>query len=241
MGALIVLAVLVIAGLYVPRSHKTEANSSEHTPSTSITTNPEISPQNNDHPNQPVPSAAPVAGTMSSDSTQPPTLPTPTTASVENSNPIPSQAPLVAPRETKQSHPAQADSFSVKPTHPSPKKLTAQNNGAAGEAAPPPQIDAGRTSPATPSDSSQLDELERAADQLSNRAAAVNGSLDHLQQQQNSAGFGLRGDIVARQASMKANLSRAEEAIQHGDLARTKKYLHLAGSDVEVLERFLGR
>ena len=52
--------------------------------------------------------------------------------------------------------------------------------------------------------------------------------------QQNSAGLGLRGDIVARQASMKANLSRAEEAIQHGDIARTKKYLDLAGSDVEV-------
>ena len=68
----------------------------------------------------------------------------------------------------------------------------------------------------------------------------MNISLDHLQQQQNSAGLGLRGDIVARQASMKANLSRAEEAIQRGDLARTKKYLDLAGSDVEVLERFLG-
>ena len=75
---------------------------------------------------------------------------------------------------------------------------------------------------------------------LSNRAEAVNSSLDHLQQQQNSAGLGLRGDIVARQASMKTNLSRAEEAIQHGDLARAKKYLDLAGSNVEALERFLG-
>ena len=159
---------------------------------------------------------------------------------MENSNPPPSQAPLAAARETKQSHPAQADSSSVKPTRPSPKKLTAQNDGAAGEAAALPRIDAGPTSPAAPSDSAQLDELERAADQLSNRAAAVNSSLDHLQQQQNSAGFGLRGDMVARQASMKANLSRAEEAIQHGDLARTKKYLDLAGNDVEVLERFLG-
>ena len=146
-----------------------------------------------------------------------------------------------AARETNQSHPAQADSSSAKPTRPNPKKLTAQNDGAAGEAAALPRIDTGPTSQAAPSDSAeQLDELERAADQLSNRAEAVNSSLDHLQQQQNSAGFGLRGDMVARQASMKANLSRAEEAIQHGDLARTKKYLDLAGSDVEALERFLG-
>ena len=240
MGALIVFAVLVIAGLYIPRSHNTQANTPELARSTSVTPNPEKLPPNNGHPNQPVPSAAVVASTMSSDSMHPPALPTATTASEENSNPPRSQAPLAAARETQQSHPAQADSSSVKPTRPNPKKLTAQNGSAAGEAAVLPRIDAGPTSPAAPSDSAQLDELERAADQLSNRAAAVNSSLDHLQQQQNSAGFGLRGDMAARQASMKANLSRAEEAIQHGDLARTKKYLDLAGSDVEVLERFLG-
>jgi eukaryotic-like serine/threonine-protein kinase len=238
MGALIVLAVLVIAGLYAPRSHKAQADTPELAPSTSVTPNPEKLPPNGAHSNQPVPFAA--AGTVSSDSTQPPALPTATTASVENSNPPPSQAPLAAARETKQSHPAQADSSSVKPTRPNPKKLPAQNDGAAGEAAALPRIDEGPASPAAPSDSAQLDELERAADQLSNRAEAVNSSLDHLRQQQNSAGFGLRGDMVARQASMKANLSRAEEAIQHGDLARTKKYLDLAGNDVEVLERFLG-
>jgi eukaryotic-like serine/threonine-protein kinase len=235
MGALIVLAVLVIAGLYVPRSHKTQASTSEHTPSTSVTANPEIPPSNSAHPSPPVPSA----GTMSSDSTQSGALPAATTASVENSNP-PSQAPPAPARETKQSHRAQADSSSLKPTRPGPKKLNARNDGVTGKAVSLPQIDASPTSPAAPSDSAQLDELKRTADQLSNRAEAVNSSLDHLQQQQNSAGFGLRGDIAARQASMKANLSRAEEAIQHGDLARTKKYLDLAGSDVEVLERFLG-
>ena len=236
MGAMIVFAVLVIAGLYVPRSHKTQANTPELARNTSVTANPERLPPNSAHPNQPVPSAAAAASAMSSDSTQPPALPTAT-----NSNPSPSQAPLAAARETNQSHPAQADSSSAKPTRPNPKKFTAQNGGAVGEAAVLPRIDTGPTSQAAPSDSAeQLDELERVADQLSNRAEAVNSSLDHLQQQQNSAGFGLRGDMIARQASMKVNLSRAEEAIQHGDLARTKKYLDLAGNDVEALEHFLG-
>src|SRR3984893_6648365 len=119
-GALIVLAVLVIAGLYVPRSHKTQANTPELARSTSVTPNPEKLPPNSAHPNQPVPSAAAAAGTMSSDSTQPPALPTAATASVENSNPPPSRAHLAAARETKQSHPAQADSSSVKPTRPNP-------------------------------------------------------------------------------------------------------------------------
>ena len=85
-----------------------------------------------------------------------------------------------------------------------------------------------------------LNELETEVDQLSNRAAAVNSGLDHLQQQQSAAGFGLRGDMVAKQASMKGNLSKAEDAIQQRDAVRAKKYVDLTGRDVEALERFLG-
>ena len=96
---------------------------------------------------------------------------------------------------------------------------------------------------ATSSDASgapDLNQLETEVDQLSNRAAAVNSSLDHLQQQQSAAGFGLRGDMVAKQASMKGNLFKAEEAIQHRDAARTKKFVELTGRDLDALERFLG-
>ena len=39
----------------------------------------------------------------------------------------------------------------------------------------------------------EMDELEKDVDQLSNRAAAVNSGLDHLQQQQAASGYGLRG------------------------------------------------
>ena len=120
------------------------------------------------------------------------------------------------------------------------KRLTAQNSGSAGEAASSPQNDAGPALQDGANSSAQLDELEREVDQLSNRAAAVNSGLDRLQQEQGAAGYGLRGDMVARQASMKANLFKAEEAIQHRDVARTKKYVDLAGGDVEALERFLG-
>ena len=85
-----------------------------------------------------------------------------------------------------------------------------------------------------------MDELENDVDQLSNRAAAVNSGLDRLQQQQAASGYGLRGDMVERQASMKSNLFKAEEAMQHRDAARAKKYADMAGKDPEVLERFLG-
>lgn len=112
--------------------------------------------------------------------------------------------------------------------------LLAQNSDAA--AAGDSETAAATTAAGTP----DLNELETEVDQLSNRAAAVNSGLDHLQQQQSAAGFGLRGDMVAKQASMKGNLSKAEDAIQQRDAVRAKKYVDLTGRDVEALERFLG-
>jgi hypothetical protein len=128
----------------------------------------------------------------------------------------------------------------AKPSHPRARKLTAQNNGMASDSAVPPQGDSGMATPSAANDSAGLEELENEVDQLSNRAAAVNSGLDRLQQQQSAAGYGLRGDMVARQASMKGNLFKAEEAMQHRDAARTKKFVDLTGRDLEVLERFLG-
>jgi hypothetical protein len=109
------------------------------------------------------------------------------------------------------------------------------------KAASPPQEAGGGQSAVAAEEAAQLDRLEKEVDQLSNRAAAVNSGLDRLQQQQASAGYGLRGDMVARQASMKNNLSKAEEAVQRGDVARADKFTKAAESDVEALERFLGR
>jgi len=110
-----------------------------------------------------------------------------------------------------------------------------------GEAAGSVQNDSSAPAPAGSSNAAQLDELEHEVDQLSNRAAAVNSSLDRLQQEQGASGYGLRGDMVERQASMKANLFKAEEAMQHRDAARTKKYADMVNADLEVLERFVGR
>jgi hypothetical protein len=124
------------------------------------------------------------------------------------------------------------------PPHTHAKKLLAQNNppnGAAGDA--PGMMQNGSAGTA---DSAQMDELEKTIDQLSNRAAAVNSGLDRLQQQQAASGYGLRSDMVERQASLKSNLYKAEEALQHRDVARAKKYADLAEADAGVLERFLG-
>jgi hypothetical protein len=229
LGALIVLAVLVVAGIYVPRISKTNAKA----PDASGVTSTDTASQGAVQPHQPPAPEASTAGTTSPNSTIP-GAPVATTASVENSSPMqPAQLPSAAT-------PALSEMTPAKPSHPRVRKLTTQNNGLASDSAVPPQGDSGTAAPSAANDSVSLDELENEVDQLSNRAAAVNSGLDRLQQQQSAAGYGLRGDVVARQASMKGNLFKAEEAMQHRDAARTKKFVDLTGRDLEVLERFLG-
>jgi len=228
LGGLVVLVGLVFAGIYVPRISKTNAKA----PDTSATTSTDTTAPSQVQPAQPAASDASAAST-SAPSPAPTAAPA-TTASVDTSHAMePAQpAPMAAP--------APSNLAPAKPSHIRAKRLTAQSSGMGNDAAPPPQGDSGMAAPGAASNSASLDEEETELDQLSNRAAAVNSGLDHLQQQQSAAGFGLRGDMVARQASMKANLSKAEEALQHGDVARAKKFGDMAERDLNALERFLG-
>jgi hypothetical protein len=219
-----VLAGLVAAGIYVPRISKTNAKA----PDASGITPPDTTSQAPAQTQQP----APAGGATSPSSTGQPGAPVATTAPVDTSASMPpARAPVT---------PAPAPSEMNKPSHLRARKLTAQNNGMASDTAMPSQGDSGMAAPAAANDSANFDELENEVDQLSNRAAAVNSSLERLQQEQSAAGFGLRGDMVAKQASMKGNLFKAEEATQHRDAARAKKFVELTGRDLDVLERFLG-
>ena len=87
----------------------------------------------------------------------------------------------------------------------------------------------------------QIEQIRDDIDQLAARAGSVNESLDRLKQQQAAAGYGLRGDMAGRQESMKINLSRAQDAAEKGDSAKAKKYADKMTSDLETLEKFLGR
>ena len=239
LGALIVLAGLVVAGIYVPRISKTHANrpDANSMAQTADTTTPSATPSEA-QPSQPAPSEAPAAGAMSSDSSQAPAAPTATTASLDNSNAMQS-APPATPAVPEMEKPVQSNLAPAKPSHSHAKKVMAQN-GSSGDMGAPPQSDSAMAAPDAANASAQLEELEQSVDQLSNRAAAVNSGLDRLQQEQSASGYGLRGDMVERQASLKANLFKAEEAMQHHDAVRAKKYADMAGKDLEVLERFLG-
>ena len=76
---------------------------------------------------------------------------------------------------------------------------------------------------------------------LAGRAAALRGSLDNLQRQQNAAGLSLRGDMAAARDSMEYLLEEAKVSLRARDVAATKRNLDLAEQQVEKLERLLGR
>jgi eukaryotic-like serine/threonine-protein kinase len=85
-----------------------------------------------------------------------------------------------------------------------------------------------------------LDDMETESDHLESRAAAVESSLDTLEQQMHRDGLGLRGDMVASRSNMRTDLAKAKQAMDSGDTDRARHYLDLAQREVEKLEAFLG-
>jgi len=85
-----------------------------------------------------------------------------------------------------------------------------------------------------------MDDLENETDHLDSRAAAVESSLDTLEQQMHRDGLGLRGDMVAARSNMRNDLSKAKQAMGNADTERARHYLDLAQREVERLETFLG-
>jgi serine/threonine-protein kinase len=90
-------------------------------------------------------------------------------------------------------------------------------------------------------DPAQLAALDREIDQLSSRASAVNSSLEGLQHQQAAQGYGLRGDIVSSRERMQTYLGKAQAALQAQDVEGARKYMDLSETEVDKLEKFLGR
>jgi eukaryotic-like serine/threonine-protein kinase len=86
-----------------------------------------------------------------------------------------------------------------------------------------------------------LDEMEAESDQLDGRAAAVESSLDTLEQQMRQSGVGLRGDMAAARSNLRNDMTKAKQALDAADTERARRYLDLAQREVEKLETFLGR
>jgi len=237
LGALVVLAVLVVAGIYLPRRVKTSANEQAQADAAQQSKSATPSPDS--------------TGSASVDANK--AQPTDSTGSPSQSPDTTNPSPNPAPGETQTSA-ASGDTASTGgnngtgavPTqaeHPTPdgmesdKKQTPHKN-IKSTRTPVPDGQGSPTQSATPN---QLEELEQQADQLSSQAASVNESLDNLRRQQSAQGLSLRGDIASAQELMKTHLAKAQAALQNRDANAAKKYLDLAEGDVATIDKFLGR
>jgi eukaryotic-like serine/threonine-protein kinase len=106
---------------------------------------------------------------------------------------------------------------------------------------PAPAMKAQAPAPPPGPDPKVLRELGDQVDQISSRAAAVNGSLEILQKQQAAQGLGLRGDMVAAQQRMQIDIAKAQSSLQQQDVDNAQKYIDMANAETEKLEHFLGR
>jgi hypothetical protein len=146
---------------------------------------------------------------------------------VTQPTPQPSGAPAVVP-------PAAPASAVPQPHAPKPRE---GRNAAPPEVAPP----AGPSPEEIAAQKKLFDELESETDHLDSRAAAVESSVDALEQQMHSSGLGLRGDMVAARSNLRNDLAKAKQALEGGETDRTRKYLDQATREVEKLESFVGR
>jgi len=214
LGALVVLAVLVAAGLYLPRRNRASAQAEAPTQSNATSTpslpaTPSSAAENNATP--PAPEPPPAAEAWQ----------TPASVSPNGSFPAPPTATHPSEPLSYASKHASGAAHSAAPiATPNPPPM-AEDNGAAEDAA--------------------MDELEKQMDQLTGRAAAAQTSLNNMRAQQAAAGLGMRGDITAAQQRLEIDMSKAQAALQNHDMKSAKKYLDMAETETATLEKFLGR
>jgi eukaryotic-like serine/threonine-protein kinase len=243
LGALVVVAVLVAAGLYGPRWAKTRANGgsvqvsqpTSYPPSSAV---PPSSPTNNGEATANANSSTnPDSGTPAGSSPQPPSNPPLTgDTGAGSSQPAgePSQihgrkaAPTGVPPRVQTVPKATADSSN------SPSAGTSQGNQ-------PQQAGNTPTTQAQPADSGELDKLQDELDQLSSRARAAKDSVENLRRQQNAQGLNLRGDIAAAEDRMGVDIDKAQAALQNQNAKDARRYMEKTEAEVETLEKFLGR
>jgi eukaryotic-like serine/threonine-protein kinase len=211
LGGILVVAMLAGAAVYVP--HRVKTHAAINTVSASRPAS-QVAPATQ----PPAPTAAPV--------NQPPT------ASAGTAPPV--AAPNAGNSEAQATHVSHA--AAAKHSDRTAAQTVPENADA--------QALAAQATQGTADDQAKIAELEEAGtqlDQLNSRATAIESSLNTLQRQQSNQGYGLRGDMVAAEQRMEANIAQAQSSIQRQDAASAKRYLDLAEGDAEKLERFLGQ
>jgi eukaryotic-like serine/threonine-protein kinase len=226
LGAVVMLAVLVVAGTQAPKFlHKSAPPETTTAPPTAPAPTPqqvaELTPPATQQAaqqtlQQPAQQSSAVPGARPDqhvDQQRPP-------ASVSR---LPAGQPSAKPAGIQQATQAQAQASS-----PVVQQFSPPTSAPASQAAAPAAADA-----------ALLNELREQLPQIGIRAGVVHTSLTKLENEQARQGLGLRGDIAATAQRMDYQLTMAEDALKRGDAAAAKKSLDAAEKAVSKLESFL--
>jgi serine/threonine protein kinase len=218
LGALIVLAGLAAAGLYIPKLYKTHAEESNQ--------------QSTPAPQAPA----------SLSTTTPSTPPPDTTPAVSTSPATPPDASV--PPTTNASAPSATSPAT--PTVP-PVRTTRQlaKSGTANVGRSSAADSSGNAQPtqdaaARAADEQALKQVDHESSLLNTRMASADAALNTMKGAQAQQGYGLRSDIVSAQERLHMNLAKLDAAIQNHDLKAAKHYQDLCDRDAETIDKFLG-
>jgi serine/threonine protein kinase len=233
LGALIVVAVIVIVAMQIPKFRQTAA---ENVPPAQET--PAAPPEVASHPpemaTQPVQSSEAQAPTSQ--------LPPQETAQLQSSvTPAPARTAGTGSLSSRSQPAARPAAVSPRPATPAQSSTAPQTVSESQQAVPAQSAAPPREPAEDPKIAGQLNEIRDQLNLLSIRMDTVKGSLDLLRQQQAASGYGLRSDMASSAQRMEYYFTQAEVAHNRRDADAAKKNMDLAEREVSKLEKFLGK
>ncbi len=239
LGALVALAVVVVAAMQLPRFLKTRAGSLFKTNQTTgqSTSTPAQGQQPGDtqsgQPAEGTPNPTSTSGTENPASTtgQPPVNP-PGTQTTTAEPPAGGQTGEAA---TGSNRPAKAGRGTAASKSQVTSPTSSEGSGASASQT------AGETSAQTSASSEELDKLQEEMTSLAGRANAMKDSVDNLRNQQKSQGLSLRPDISASEMRMQQLMDNADAALKAGNAKAARRNMDLAEKEIDKLEAFFGR
>ena len=214
-GVLLCAGVIIAGGIYIPRRMKTHAD-----------------PEQSNLPSQ---SATDGAAKPNPNSDGPVSISTPMgSVNVDEKGNVSVQAPGVSVTATPDGKVnviapgASAQAGAKTKSDGNPKAL---HQGGSQATAPP--------VPAGPSPE-EITKMEDEADRLGIRAATASRSVETLRQEQQAAGYNLRGDIASAAERMQMYIAKGDAALKAKDMANAQKYYDLADAEISKVEKFLG-
>lgn len=252
-GAILAIAVIVVAATQLPRWLRTRAagtaqTASPNNPPDTGASSSSPSPQQESVPvTSPPQAGAEPSGTNSSPSpTIPPSEPSAVTHQAGQNASLPPGAPVQRTGRkglSAQGQQAAAGSTGLGgasravPATPAARAFQAVEPSASGQTPPAPD----QPSAAQPNASGAIQELQERMVALGARASTAKESVENLRRQQQSQGLNLRADIGAALNRMEQYMNRADAALVARDPDAAARNMELAEREVDKLDKFLGR